>query len=331
MNEDLLVDPPPNLAETNVVDVHRPLDRPHRHARVKVLLAAGTAAALAVGALAVFLGTSGRTDPATTPVSTPPTEIDVRSLGGLIVTGAGSDLSYRHATLERVDVDAGNGPQAVVVRFARGTLGDRNAIVTYPAASSIGADPNPGSSSDRSARSIVVRRPGGTISVRAVNLDEREMAAIAMATDVVDGRPVVSLPASVHASVVAAASLRPPVIREARYGCDALGEGDILGALCYTGLATSPGFEDAILGLSATPGPPVHGHESIVSSVGGGNATMAWEVVPGVIAYVGYSGSSLHQAQIDALGRLAERTILIAASDWAATEPQTGDQTNTWS
>ena len=66
---------------------------------------------------------------------------------------------------------------------------------------------------------------------------------------------------------------------EARYGCDSLGEADVLGALCYAGLTTSPGFESA-LGGGFTPGPDLDGRPTAVSSIGGGNATLAWEPHP---------------------------------------------------
>jgi hypothetical protein len=65
-----------------------------------------------------------------------------------------------------------------------------------------------------------------------------------------------------------------------------------------------------------------------VSPVYGGNATLAWEPAPGVVAYVGYSGAALDDAAATALGRLADRVRTVTAEQWQAINQQTVDQTN---
>ena len=131
-------------------------------------------------------------------------------------------------------------------------------------------------------------------------------------------------------TVVAAGPTRPRSIREARYGRDALGGADTRGALCYTGLATSPGFENSRYTRGFRAGPVVPGRPTVVSGVGGGNATLAWEPRPGVIAYVGYSGNAVGDAQIAALAGLAQRAVILSADDWTATRPGVNQQNNAW-
>jgi hypothetical protein len=139
------------------------------------------------------------------------------------------------------------------------------------------------------------------------------------------------LPASTHDyAVVAIGTERPSAIHEIRYGCYEVGEQGALGGLCYTGLTTSPGFEAALYGHGFQSGPLVHSHPSVVSTVGGGNATLAWEPQPGLIAYVGYSGNALAAEQIAALTRLANRSTLISAAEWSSSQPQEVTQPNDW-
>ncbi len=146
-----------------------------------------------------------------------------------------------------------------------------------------------------------------------------------------NGRPVVNLGLSLTSfRLVAAGPQHPTLIREARFGCDALGEESVLGAFCYTGFTTSPGFEDAVYTTGFEPGPLVDGHPSVISSVGGGNATLAWEPQPGIVAYIGYSGVSLGGEQAAALARLAGRATILSPAEWSATRPQVVTQSTQW-
>ncbi len=320
--------PVPNLG-----DVHRRADRRRHRARVgRISLISLTLAGVVVGLLAVT--TLRSTDEGTRAGSSkPPAEIPVDSIGGLVISGAGGDRSYPHFTLERSDPDASSGPYAVVVRRVDGQLGAASAVVTYPVPDDLQADGkvHTDSSSGVSLSTLVTSRPGGRILVRSASLGADEVTAIANETGIVDGRPLVSLPESMGKyAVVAMGTERPAVIHEARYGCDAVGEAGALGGLCYTGLTTSPGFESALYSHGYQPGPLVQGHPSVVSTVGGGNATLAWEPQPGLIAYVGYSGSALADEQIAALTRLANRGTLVSPAEWTASQPQVVTQNNDW-
>lgn len=250
--------------------------------------------------------------------------------GGITIDSAGPNVSYTHATLERSDPGAVAGAHSVVVRRLDGHLGSASAVVTFEAE---GTADEERMEENSSTGAITFEAPigNGRIRVRGVSLRSDEIRAIALATTIVDGRPVVDLPPSLETfSISAAGPQRPSTIKQARYGCDALGEDRVLGALCYTGFATSPGFEDAVYRGDFEHGPPIDGHPSVVSSVGGGNGTLAWEPRPGVIAYVGYSGNNLGSDEIEALARLANRATFLSSEDWSATGPQVVTQTNRW-
>jgi hypothetical protein len=67
---------------------------------------------------------------------------------------------------------------------------------------------------------------------------------------------------------------------------------------------------------------------AVVSSVFGGNATLAWEAAPGRIAYVGYSGALHDDDATAALRRLAGRARLLTGAQWQALGPQAVEQVN---
>ena len=311
-------------------DLTRRIDR-RRH-RTRTARAAVTVCAVAAIVGVLYAATGRRSDDRGATVA-PPAQVPVQSLGGLTVNDPGADASYQRFGLDRSDPDAGSSPQAVVVRRRDGHLGTASAVVTYPV---IGVQQQDGQitttrSNGTDLSALTVTRPGGRILVRAVALTDAEIVAIANATDILNGRPVVTPPTSTaDFALVATGTVRPEIIREGRYGCDALGEPTTLGGLCYTGLTTSPGFENALYARGFQAGPPVHGHPSVVSTVGGGNDTLAWEPEPGVIAYVGYSGNALGPAQIDALARIADRTTIITPKQWATSRTQTVTQSNDW-
>ncbi|WP_328457749.1 hypothetical protein OG780_43240 [Streptomyces sp. NBC_00386] len=72
----------------------------------------------------------------------------------------------------------------------------------------------------------------------------------------------------------------------------------------------------------------MNGKPAIITSAFGGNGTLAWEPMPGVVAYIGYSGAQLDKGAIAALRRLAARTRLLSPEQWQATSPTTSDQIN---
>lgn len=322
------VHPAPNLG-----DVYRRADRRRRLGHVGRVAVTVFAVVAAIATMTVVVRARSHGDELAVRSSTSPSEVRVQSLGGLVITGQGADLVSRRGTLERSDPDAPTGPRTAIVRRIGGSLGAASAAVTYPVVDVPQADGelHTYQLDGMTVSVLVVSRPGGRVVVRSATLGANELTAIADATSVIDGRPEVSLPNSMRdLAVVAAGTTRPPIIREARYGCEDLGEGAKLGSLCYTGLTTAPGFEDALYKRGYRPGPVVQGHPSVVSTVGGGNATLSWEPRPGVVAYVGYSGNALADEQLNALARLAARTTLLPPAEWVATQPQVSTQTNDW-
>ncbi len=265
-----------------------------------------------------------------------PVPVDLATVGGPSIAAAGPDLSYAAFTLERVDQEAAAGAWTVVVRRPGGTLGEGSAAVTYPVSAPPSADGRLVVSDFQGVhRARLVRDVGpGRVEVAAAGLSDRDVTTLADNVDIVDGRPVVAdrlLTGDRAYELVAYGPDRPPVVAEARYGCDSLGESDVLGGLCYAGLSTSSGFVAALYGYAGfTPGPDLGGRPTAVSGVGGGNGTLAWEIRPGVIAYVGYSGAGMGPDQIAALHRLASRFELLSPDAWAATEPQVVEQSNGW-
>jgi hypothetical protein len=159
------------------------------------------------------------------------------------------------------------------------------------------------------------------------DLSEAVLIAIADGTTVTSGRPVVSPPAG-HV-VVSTGTYRPAVVRDARYGSAELGEQAALGAgLTYARVADGGGIEDLLYAEHAADGGLVGGVPAVVSTVLGGNAALAWEPAPGVVAHVGYSGAALDDDALAALHRLAERSRVLTAAQWRATGPQTINQIN---
>jgi hypothetical protein len=160
------------------------------------------------------------------------------------------------------------------------------------------------------------------------DLDQAALVAIAGRTTVSGGRPRVRPPAGY--TVVSAGPYRAPAVHEVRYGTAELGEAGALGGgLTYTGITNGgAGFEDQLYLQGLTPGGLVAGVPAVVSQVAGGNATLAWELQPGMVAYVGYSGGSLDDAAVAALQRLAARARLMSLADWWFSNPQTQYQAN---
>lgn len=99
--------------------------------------------------------------------------------------------------------------------------------------------------------------------------------------------------------------------------------------LVYTGLAAAGGVEDAMYQYQGRASGTVGGKPAVASSVLGGNGTLAWEPIPGLVCYVGYSGAAMDDAAVAALHRLAERTGLLDWYTWRATNPTVVDQDNT--
>ena len=300
--------------------------------------------ALAVG-LAVAANTLGEhsTQP---PIRTP--SADVTTLSGPTPTDSTTTYIYlvetalpdigglalggpRGSYLTRSDPTAVNGPWTVVVRRADGSLGRYGAVVTYPAppndAANTGAPIRVGSATGISRPGFILWRLGnGQARIRG-DLPQADLVHIAELTTVVAGRPQVRPPAGFR--VIARAPSRLLLVHEIRYASADLGVGPALGdGLTYTGLTSGGGFEDALYAEGATPAGTVHGAAAVLSSVQGGNGTLAWEPSPGVVAYVGWSGAEVNAKIVTALRTLAEGAHILTPSQWLAAKPQLADQEN---
>ena len=153
------------------------------------------------------------------------------------------------------------------------------------------------------------------------DLTEAELVAIAARTTIVKGRPTERPP--VGYTLVATGPYRPPSIHEARYSSASLAEQAALGdGVTYAGLTSGGGFEDQLYAVHADGGGLVSGRPAVVSSVFGGNAALAWEPTPGMVAYVGYSGSPPDAKAIEALQRLTGHARAVSDAGWQAMKPQ---------
>jgi hypothetical protein len=308
--------------------------------RRSVLAGAVVLAAGAVSA-AVMVAVGGRGAPAITPgVPTPTASLpaaitfDPRTVVEPAQTVA---LAIDHkvqagGALDRHDPTALAGPWTVVLRSNNGSLGHNGAVVTFPVSAPTTGQPTPvGSVSGSASPGMVIWPIASQYARIRGDLTAAELAAIAADTSIVSGRPAVHPPGGY--AVVSSGTYRSPDIRESRYGSTGLGVAAALGdGLTYTGVTTGGGFEDqlyATAGTTDTTVTTVNGKPAIVSTVLGGNATLAWEPAPGIIAYVGYSGALLDDKAITALRALAGRTQPLSLAQWQTTDPQTNDQPNT--
>ena len=233
--------------------------------------------------------------------------------------------------LTRSDPGAVNGAWTVVVRRTDGSLGQRGAVVTYPAHTSdftdTGAPVRVGTLTGIAGRGFILWPLGnGHARIRG-DLPAADLLRIAELTTVAAGRPHVRPPEGFR--VIAVGPSRLPLIHEIRYGSNELALGLALGdGLTYTGLTSGGGFEDALYAAGATPAGIVQGVPAVVSSVQGGNGTLAWETSPGVVAYVGWSGAEMSPNTVAALRTLAQGAHLLTPRQWLATKPDLNEQEN---
>jgi hypothetical protein len=259
------------------------------------------------------------------PLCDPPDLRTWDALAGLVIDAAAVPAGR---TLERCDRAAVEGPWAIAVRRADGFLGRHGAVVTYPVdKSASGRAVKVGRVVGAAGDGVVVWPLGRAYARIRGDLDEADLLAIAARTTVASGRPAVSPPAGY--AVVSTSPYRPPLIRETRYGSADVGEQAALGGgLFYTAVAHGAGLEDQFFALGTRDAGLVHGMPAVVSSMLAGNATLAWEPAPGVVAFVGYSGAELDDEAIAALRRLAGRARIVADAQWRATGPQMSYQVN---
>lgn len=327
------------MADVVTFGPDRPPRRPSRRLIVAgvVVLAAGTAIALAHrdGSAGPAVTSPAVSGPAMTgPAMTGPVA-SCRPTGpalGPAAAGAPAALAIgcaAGASLDRRDSAAGRGPWTVVVRRDDGSLGRHGAVVTFPvpapppAADTVDVGGTPG----KAGPGAVTWPVGGAYARVRGDLPQPVLVTIGAGTTIAAGRPAVRPPAGY--AVAGGGPYRPPAIHEIRYGSAELGEQAALGGgLTYTGVVRGGGFEDRLYAAQGAAGGQVGGRPAVVSSVFGGNGTLAWEPAPGVVAYIGYSGAALSDGAVAALRRLAERSRPLDDEQWRATRPITVDQTN---
>ena len=228
------------------------------------------------------------------------------------------------AALERRDRDAAGHPWGLVVRRDDGSFGRHGAVITFPVAAphagrAVVVGDAEGAAADRQVTWPVA---GGYARIRG-DLPERDLIAIARTVRVRDNRPVSDPPADFRA--VVAGQYEPSVIRELRFGSLA---GTAFG-LTYTGVLAATGFEDQLYAGTASSAGTVGRRPAVASAVGGGSGTIAWEPVPGVVAYVGYSGTvPFGPEAVARLRELAEQGRLLSGRQWQELQPGVNDQNN---
>ena len=226
------------------------------------------------------------------------------------------------STLDRWDKTARSGPWAVVVRGKGGSLARQSAVITFPAPPSRSGHPVSRGPFVAVAGPGMITWPidGAHARIRG-DLGRSELLSLAAATRITAGRPVVH--PSAGFAVVNQGPYRPSHVREVRYA------GGGIAGLVYTGVTSLAGFEDKLHAAGGTFCGTVHGQLAVVSPVGGGNATLAWQLTPTLVGYVGYSGGDLSGPGLRALHQLAAGSRPIGERQWLATKPQIVVQPNT--
>jgi hypothetical protein len=215
--------------------------------------------------------------------------------------------------VNRVDRTAAQGPWSVTVRRTDGSLGRHSAVVTFPVPKPV----------DRGGPFLWPL--GGDFARIRGDLSFAELKAIADATVVRDGRPVVRPPKGFR--VVSSARYWSTELHETRYRTMDLHEGGSLGGgLTFTGVTRGGWFEDELYLAGAEYVGSVHGKPAVASVQVGGNGGIAWEPSAGVVAFIGYSGDQFGHASIEALLRLGVRSVLVPERDWRDHDPQRVDQ-----
>ncbi len=277
-----------------------------------------------------FLDAPSLMGPTLADSSTSPRRVETAlpAIGGLALMGHRGD-----AFLTRNDpAAAAGGAWTVVVRQTRGSLGRNGAVVTYPAPTNdftdIGAPIRVGSVTGTAGRGFILWPLGNGYARIRGDLPQTDLVRIAQFTMLLSGllpevRPTQGF------RVIARGPSRLPLIHEVRYSSADLGLVPALGeGLIYTGVTSGGGFEDALYAAGVRPAGTVHGSPAVLSSVQGGNATLAWEPSAGVVAYVGWSGAEMSTKAITALRELAAGSYMLTPSQWLATKPELVEQEN---
>ncbi len=306
-------------------------DRPPRRMSRRLRMAAVAALLMTAAGVALVAALRDDREPprvTSTPSACPSTAFTTTPAG----SGSPAGLIVDHACargaglLRRDRAAAADGPWTVVVRRPDGSLGRGGAVVTFPVTDL------PAELRGRAGRVVepgaVTWAVAGAYARVRGDLTEAQLTAIAAGTTIADRRPRVRPPAGL--AVVSAGPYRSPAVHEIRYGTHVLGEQDALGhGLTYTGIAGGGGLEDQLYAVDTdSDGGLVGGRPAVVTAELGGNAAIAWEPAPGLVAYIGYSGAQLTDEATAALLRLAGRARLLTTEQWQGFSPVTVDQTN---
>ena len=257
------------------------------------------------------------------------------------------------------DAGATQGPWSVIVRRTDGSLGRHGAVITYPVPSlttgrtvRIGSALRrvaPGAScvgrtvtncTTRKVAAVIghVDKAGGIVwplngrfaRIRG-DLGSSMLSTLAARVAVRKGHPsVAGLPTGIR--VIVSEPYRAPVVTESRY-TDSLrvDSGPIDGLIYSEVVIGGASFEEALYSEDTVVGGAISGHLAVRSPVGGGSATLAWEVAPGIVAFVGYAGGLVPSAATASLTELARGGHLLGHAQWRTTHPSTTRGENDYS
>jgi hypothetical protein len=235
--------------------------------------------------------------------------------------------------LESRDAGAVPGPWSLIVRRTDGSLGRHSSVITFPVTPPAGvrtrARVHVGGVTgfEDGAGGIVWPVDGKFARVRG-DLGLATLAAVAARVSVRHGRPAMDHPPT-RFRVVAAEPYRAPVVSELRYNSLNVNSGPIDG-LIFTNVLRCASFEEALFVEGFSPAGIIGGHPAVLSSVGGGNADLAWEPTPGTVALVGFSGNLGAQASRASLIGLARGGQLLDRRQWQAIHPSIVKNTNSY-
>lgn len=157
----------------------------------------------------------------------------------------------------------------------------------------------------------------GSYATLRGDLPTDELTDIASHVVIRNRRPVLQMPGAGLASA-ATVPFMPPKTYTVRYdaarGFGAAGRA--LGGLVFTGVAQTAVLDEWILAAHPSFVGQVRGTPAVATSLFGGNEALAWELRPGTIAYVGYSGAESTDRTTQALLCLAQWSRRVDQSQW---------------
>jgi hypothetical protein len=234
--------------------------------------------------------------------------------------------------LESRDAGAAPGPWSLIVRRSDGSLGRHSSVITFPVTPPAGVRTRTrvrvgASTGFDDGGGIVWPLDGKFARVRG-DLGQTTLAEVAGRVSVRRGRPVMDHPPA-RFRVVATEPYRAPVVTELRYNSLDVNSGPIDG-LIFTNVLRCGSFEEALYFEGFSSAGIIGGHPAVLSSVGGGNADLAWEPTPGSIVLVGFSGNLGAQASLPSLIELARGGRLLDRRQWRAIHPSVAKNTNSY-